>query len=62
MSIRVHYCPTVSVMCDVIMNITVNKMRRVTRFYYNYSMYLSLYVFICTCVSLYTQHYGGRDA
>ena len=44
------------------MNTIINKTLIVTMFYYHYSMYLSLYVFICTCASLYTQHYGGRDA
>lgn len=62
MSINGRYCPVVSMYYYVIMNIDTSNMHNVTWCYFNYLEYLSLYVFICTRMSVYTQHYGGRHA
>jgi len=43
------------------MNICVSKLRKVTWYYYHYTWTLFNYVFHCSIMSMYTQHYGGLN-
>ena len=62
MSTDVSQCQVMSITYNVIMNMHTSDRHKVTWCCYNYLGYLSLYVFICTLMSMYTQHYGGRHA
>jgi hypothetical protein len=60
MSINARQCTVMSTTYAVIINTYINNKHNVTSYYSNYLEHLSLYVFIYTLMSMYTQHYGGR--
>jgi len=62
MSIDVRYCAVMSALFVVIMKLYISNRRNVTWYCFNYFALMCLYVFICTLMSLYTQHYGERCA
>jgi hypothetical protein len=54
MTIRDQYCPVITSIYHVIMNIYTNKMRRVIWLYFHYFQYLSTCFFISPPMSKYT--------